>query len=384
MHALVLLALAASPDVNLLTLEAGAVAVEASDSYGGDWTVDGLVDGNPRTGWCSPMGARGPWTFVFELEQRSALVEVEVDNTNAQEREYPGISASGLEVWVSSNRADGFTQVTSLKLPKGGRARVPLAEAPFGRFVKLVVTGNHGATNFTELMEVSVKGHPLEPPGPPMRHASGTWDLSGGGVLRLVVDDDAQVRGCVVLGADAWRLRGAMAGRVARVSLDAPEGPPEAGTVVVASSGAVLRWARREPSAVVVGTRRPEGPDADCAALMDQAALERRLAGAPDGIVLRGVGFGANDEPRLEPGAELAPLAGLLAARPQLKVRMLVLGKTTEPANDELKRCERRARAVLAALMKLGVPPESVVLGYGLLKVGPVQPEPRVEVRLER
>ena len=72
MHALVLLALAASPDVNLLTLEAGAVAVEASDSYGGDWTVDGLVDGNPRTGWCSPMGARGPWTFVFELEQRSA------------------------------------------------------------------------------------------------------------------------------------------------------------------------------------------------------------------------------------------------------------------------------------------------------------------------
>jgi hypothetical protein len=34
--------------------------------------------------------------------------------------------------------------------------------------------------------------------------------------------------------------------------------------------------------------------------------------------------------------------------------------------------------------MKQGVPPESVVLGYGLLKVGLVQPEPRVEVRVER
>lgn len=384
MHALLLAALAAAPDVNLLSLEAGAVAVEASDSYGGDWTVDGLVDGNPRTGWCSPSGARGPYTFVFELEQRSALTEVEVDDTNAQEREYPGISASGLEVWVSSTRGDAFTLVTSLKLPKGGRVKVPLTEAPFGRFVKLVVTGNHGAPTFTELMEVAVKGHPLEPPGPPMRHASGTWDLAGGGVLRLLVDDGAQVHGCVVQGADAWRLRGAMTGRVARVTLESLDGAGEAATVVVASSGAVLRWARREPAVVVVGTRRPDGPDADCAALMDQAAFERRLTGAPDGVVLRGVSFGANDEPRVEPASELPALAGLLVARPQLQVRMLVLGKTTEPAADELKRCERRARAVLAALMKLGVAPESVELGYGLLKVGPVQPEPRVEVRLER
>jgi hypothetical protein len=63
------------------------------------------------------------------------------------------------------------------------------------------------------------------------------------------------------------------------------------------------------------------------------------------------------------------------------RVQLLVLGRSIDPAGDELKRCERRAMAVLNALTKKGIAPERVELGHGVIKWPTVKPEPRVEAR---
>jgi hypothetical protein len=59
---------------------------------------------------------------------------------------------------------------------------------------------------------------------------------------------------------------------------------------------------------------------------------------------------------------------------------VLVLGKT-DGSPEELKKTERRATSVANALLRKGVPPERVEIGFGLLKWPAVKPEPRVEAR---
>lgn len=61
----------------------------------------------------------------------------------------------------------------------------------------------------------------------------------------------------------------------------------------------------------------------------------------------------------------------------------MVYGRTTEVPSDELRRCERRAQALLGYLAKKGVPASRLEAGYGLVRLGAaVKLEPRVEVQL--
>ena len=59
MMPLLLLVLAASPEVNLLSLEAGTVIVQSPASWGGTWTPEALADGDLATGWCAAVGTKG-------------------------------------------------------------------------------------------------------------------------------------------------------------------------------------------------------------------------------------------------------------------------------------------------------------------------------------
>ncbi|MFO0597669.1 MAG: hypothetical protein U0228_20350 [Myxococcaceae bacterium] len=375
------LALAASPavpEVNLLSIEAGAVLLDSSPSYGGTWSAEALADGAAGTGWSSPSGARGPFHFTFELEQRSVLTAIEVDNTNAEEPSYPGISASALEVWVMGAQTDQPTRVATLKLGKRGKARLALPKDTTGRIIKLVVPGNLGHASYTELMEVAVLGHPLEPTPSPTRSLDGLWSLDDG-VVVLTADQGA-VSGCVRRANDALRFTGTVQGRVAQGSLEGLDRLKGSATFVVSSDGNTLR-ARYEM--VGFGTWKASRRDAlkpDCATLIAEAALGRRLDAATGPVALLGVGFGPDDTLRTTAGDELTALASLLAERPTARVELAVLGRTDGGA-DELKRTERRAQAVIQALMKLGLAPERVELGFGVMKWPGVRPEPRVEAR---
>lgn len=369
---------AAAPDVNMLALEAGTVIIESSPSYGGAWTAEALADGSSATGFCGPQGTKGPFHFTFELEQRSVLTAVEVDNAGTEEGSYTGISAAVVEVWVSGAQSDSPTKVATVKVPKGGKARAVLPKDTLGRFVKLVVPGNHGNAQYTELMEVSVLGHPLEPTPAPTRNIAGTWSLDDG-VIRISADG-ASVSGCVSRANDAWRFRGTLAGHVAKVQVESLDRTRGNATLVVSSDGTRLRGRYQLGSFGSWSASRKEGAPIDCELLFAQASLARRLDSAREPVALLGVGFNADDSAQLEANDDLSALAAILTSRPSARVTLMVLGKT-DGSPDELKHSERRATSIANALLKKGVPPERVELGFGLMKWPSVKPEPRVEAR---
>ncbi|MFT3707693.1 MAG: discoidin domain-containing protein [Archangium sp.] len=373
-----LLAAAAGPDVNMLALEAGTVIVDSSPSYGGAWTAEALADGSASTGFCGPQGTKGPFFFTFELEQRSVLTSVEIDNTGDEEPSYPGISAASVEVWVSGAQTDQAQKVATVKVPRAGKARFALPKDTLGRFVKLVVPGNHGNPSYTELMEVAVMGHPLEPTPSPTRNIAGMWSLDDG-VIRIAADG-ATVTGCVLRKNDAQRFRGTIAGHVAKVTLEGLDRTRGSATMVVTADATRLRGRYQLGGFGTWTATRKEGALVDCDAMIAQAALARRLDAARDSLVLMGVGFAANDEVALEANDDLSSIVALLHDRPTARVQFTVLGKT-DGAPDELKRTERRATALANALLKKGVPPERVEIGFGLMKWPAVKPEPRVEAR---
>ena len=208
--------LAAVPETNLLSLEAGTVIVQAPASWGGTWTPEALSDGDPATGWCNAMGLKGPYAFVYELEQRSMLSVLEVNNANDEEASNPGCSAHGVEVWVSSSSpSEGFTKVATLALKRSGSGRVTLPKETMARWVRLIIPGNHGDQRYTELMEVSLLGHALEPS--PQKNLSGTWRIDGGGTLRLT-GDGTTLTGCALFAEDVWTVKGTGRGRAATLN----------------------------------------------------------------------------------------------------------------------------------------------------------------------
>lgn len=381
---LVLALLAAAPEANLLSLEAGGLAVETPTSYGGGWSPERLVDGDPATGWCSADGAKGPWKFVYELEQRSRLLRVDVDNSGAQESGYPGISASGLEVWVSSSGpTDGFARVATVALKRGGRAQAAFPKDTFGRWVRLVVPGSLGDKRYTELMEVSVAGEPLEPSPP--RHFAGTWAVEGGGRVRLGGDGDT-LEGCALFpAAQAWEFGGRVRGRSATLAWQSAL-EAESGSLALLLAGEdalVGRWRTSAGGSGDWFKARRTSAAVSCREAIADARFGRRLSSDQRrGLTLEGVSFDAADELKLDERSDLPSLERLLTQSPEHRVRVLVLGRTTEPAPDELRRCERRAQRLLAHLQQSGVPPGAYELGVGLLKVGAaVQVEPRVELQ---
>lgn len=382
MH-LLLLALAAVPEANLLSLEAGTVVVQAPASWGGTWTPEALADGDAATGWCNAVGTKGPYAFVYELEQRSVLTSLEVNDANTEESSNPGCSARGVELWVSTSSAtDGFTKAAVLPLKKSGAGRFALPKDTVARWVRLVVPGNHGDPRYTELMEVSVQGRPLEPVV--QRSLSGTWTLEGGGQLRLT-GEGAALAGCALWADSVWALKGETRGRGAALTW-AEEASTGTVTLALGDDGSLRAHWRKDSggSGSWTGVKRAEA-GLDCRSALEDLRFVRRLRTETLGLTLTGVSFDlASDELKLEARHELGALERMLASGGP-RVRVLVLGRSSEAAPDELKRCERRAQRLLVHLQHAGVPTSAVDVGVGILKVGAaVQLEPRVEVLLLR
>jgi hypothetical protein len=382
------LLLAAAPDVNLLSLENGGVPIETPPTYGGTWSVQAMFDGVSTTGWCSAEDAKGPFTFTFELEQRSLLTSVDADDTSAEETTNPGISTRALEIWVSTKGPyDGYTLAAKLPMPKSGSAGSALPKDTLARWVRVVVKGNWGHPHYTELMELAVRGHGLEPPV--KRSVAGTWSLEHGTVLRLN-DGDLFVSGCEATQSgepQVWLMRGEQRGRVARFEWREAAAENTGTAVVALTDDGTLHGVWKSSSGgsgLWVGSPRVTDPVLDCAAAAEEARLLKRLANEPRGATLHGVGF-EGDELKLQAENDLAPLRRALAGSHELKARVLVLGRAADPAADELKRTERRAQKIVQYLLATGASSSQLDTGFGLMRFGAaVQLEPRVEVQLLR
>jgi hypothetical protein len=384
------LLLAAAPDVNMLTLEAGSVPIETPATYGGSWSAYAMSDGTTSTGWCSANDAKGPFAFTFELEQRSQLTELEADNTGVEEASNPGISARNLEVWVSTaGPRDGFTLAARLGLPKSAAATVQLPKETVARWVRIVIKSNWGNPHYTELMELSLRGHPLEPVL--RRGVHGEWDLAQGTLLQLADEEGGGgLEGCELQEQperNVWLLNGDKHGRSVRLEWKEAAGPARGkGTFVLADDGTLRgRWTSESgASGEWLGVRRASEPKTSCYVEAEQLRFLKRLKAEPYAVALRGVSFDG-DELKLASDSELTALRQMLLGNKDLKARVLVLGKAADPVADELKRSERRAQKIIQYLTTGGVPASQLDVGFGLLRFGSaVQLEPRVEAQLAR
>ena len=75
-----------APDIDLTAFANGALVESSSSDYGGGWEARWLTDESAETGWCNADGAKGPFSIVISLPDRSELhaaqQRVEVDTTH--------------------------------------------------------------------------------------------------------------------------------------------------------------------------------------------------------------------------------------------------------------------------------------------------------------
>lgn len=353
---MVLLAAAPAPErINALAFDNGAVLLQDGGSYGtgvSGWSAWNLTDGDESQGWCSaehrPTGA----TFVWDLDTTWSLQALAVSTRNLQEDGYPGITARVVELHLDAG--SGFQKVGSYTLARDTRKEFALPEGTTARQAKLVVVANHGHPDFTELAEVELLGTRAGKVAPP--RLAGDFGTSYG-PMRFAVEGE-QVLGCYDH-VDGATVEGVVEGRVARVTWSEPaEGAVRRGTATfsVSPDGARL-WGVWYEDGKLAGewngkrVGRAEGTRCTPRRRGTAEALRREKR-----VVLYGIRFATgSDVPLPESEGSLADLASALKQDPKLRLR--VEGHTDAVAGDayNLDLSQRRARQVLAALVKRGV-----------------------------
>jgi outer membrane protein OmpA-like peptidoglycan-associated protein len=340
---------------DILDLADGAVVVSSSGAYSTDWPDLGLVDGTTETGWCSPTGQAPPFSFVIELARSYRLRRLTTSSENAQEAGYPGISARGLEVWLSAQGPDeGFERLATIEAPQGGRQTFELPEDSQGQWLKLVVTSNWGDASFTELMELEAEGDPVGPL-PEGRSVTGIYRTNYG-LMRL------EQRGTGVEGCYDWdggTLRGSTDGRVLDFEWREDDGRQVGTAVLVLDSAAEvlngLWYEQGQFRGIWQGPRAAAGEEPECRIAGDGESLAQALS-ATGRAILYGIYFDS-DSATLTPESEpaLGELLDLLAGTDALSV---ILEGHTDSSNTDahnLELSQNRAAAVREWLVAHGI-----------------------------
>lgn len=380
MNHLILTLLAMAPsatDTNLLSFEAGGVAL--FQPWEGVRTPEAFIAVDPNFYRQTGEG-KSPIEIVYELEQRSMLVSIDVSFTRQE-----GSTPTTLDVQVSSaGPAVGFVRVATLTLKApSGRGHATFAKETLGRWVRLGVAGKDEFLS-SEIINVLVNGHPLEPSA--VRSFTGAWHLnSNNGVLRLA-SDGAAISGCATWPDRVWSIRGTAHGRTAELTWQDETAGTTGSAIAALGDDGALRGRSRDDNGsreIWLGLKRPD-VTFDCRAAVDDQRLAHRLRNAPPGnLTLAGVSFDPKtDELRLDERNDLVTFERQLAKPGHQHARVFVFGRSTEPPADELKRCERRAQRLLAHLQQAGVRSGALEVAVGIVKLNPVQVEPRVEVML--
>jgi outer membrane protein OmpA-like peptidoglycan-associated protein len=343
--------------LDALDFDNGAILISETGSYGkgiGAWSAWHLTDGDEAVGWCSPQGTPTGSTFVWDLDAVWDLKAFAISTRNMQESGYPGISARSVELWLGEGGS--WRKAGTFQVGKLDRKEFPLPAGSRARQVKLVVTGNHGNAEYTEIAELDLFGARAAPAAPV--RIAGSYRTNYG-PMRFVQEGD-EVYGCYDYASKRSDVWGTVSGRNARVVwLEESEGSVRQGTATfaVTPDGNELWGVWYEGGSLAgewAGPRVGEAEGPKCTPrkkgqLASSLKLQKRA-------VLYGIRFDSNaDVPRPESAATLDELVALL--RQEAALRLLVEGHTDATNTDayNLDLSERRARSVVAALVKRGV-----------------------------
>jgi outer membrane protein OmpA-like peptidoglycan-associated protein len=202
--------LQAGEDDDLLDLDSGGLVLSATTQYGGRWNAQALLDGSNLTGWSSAKGYPYPNEFLIELPRRCLLASFVVDNTGAEESNFPGISARHFALYSSATSNDEVVDlILSGEAEKGKRKVFALEKPTEVRWLKLAIFSNWGNSSHTQLMELEGYGEVLGPV-PQQKPMQGIYS-SNYGLMRLEQSGDYVV-GCYE--ADNGLLSGRTNGRL--------------------------------------------------------------------------------------------------------------------------------------------------------------------------
>jgi outer membrane protein OmpA-like peptidoglycan-associated protein len=369
--ALALWTLAAAPAaaaLDALDFDQGALLLSETGSYSdgvAGWSAWRLTDGDETLGWCSPSEAPVGGTFVWELDSLWRLDAFVLSNANVQEDSYPGISARSVDLFVSLDGQD-WKKAGSFQIGKLARKSFPLPKGTQARQVKLVVTANHGHPEYTEIAELDLLGARVEQT--PAASLAGDY-ATNYGPMRFVQEGE-QLWGCYDWGDARTAVWGSLSGRVARVVwFEESEGATRQGTATFAVKKTGDLWGIWYEGGEIQGTwegpraGRGEGPTCK----PEKKGQLGTLLKAKGRAVLYGIHFAVNaDVPLASSATTLEELAGVLKADRSLRV--LIEGHTDATNTDayNLDLSARRAKSVVAWLVKHGVEPGRLTArGFG-------------------
>jgi outer membrane protein OmpA-like peptidoglycan-associated protein len=155
--------LQAGEDDDLLNLDSGSLVLSATTQYGGRWNAQALVDGSNLTGWSSAKGYPYPNEFLIELPRRCVLASFVVDNTGAEESNFPGISSRHFALYGSAtSNHEVVDLILSGEAEKGKRKVFTIEKPTEVHWLKLAILSNWGNTSHTQLMELEGYGQVLD------------------------------------------------------------------------------------------------------------------------------------------------------------------------------------------------------------------------------
>ena len=348
----------------------GAMLIEESGSYGSgtsSWAAWRLTDGSETDGWATPQGKPAGSTFVWELDSTWRLDTFGLSTKNLQEAGYPGVSARKVELFVAP-ASGSWKSVGTFEIGKEERKEYPLPKGTQAARVKLVVLANHGNGEYTEISEVDLFGERTAPMV--NRSIAGVYQTNYG-PMRFVQDGD-RVAGCYDWNGDVGYVQGSVSGRVAQVTWSEPKPDNRQGLATFSVGADGKLWGVWYERGALAGTwegpRTTEDKAPKCVpARKNQVTEELQRSGK---AVLYGIRFATgSDLPLPESRPTLDELASALKATPALTVEISGHTDNTASAEHNLDLSNRRAKSVVAALVKSGIAEARLQpKGYGLTR----------------
>ena len=162
---------------SLVSFSSGALIARKPQEYGEGWSAFWLLDEKADTGWATPKNVVTPQQIVIALPEKTTLTRLEFDtaSTDGENR-----GAKDVLVELSDESADaGYQKIAEVTLEKQmDRQTFPAGSDIAGRWVRLNIRNNHGATDFTELMDF--RGYGRQETQTPFRDASGSYETDYG------------------------------------------------------------------------------------------------------------------------------------------------------------------------------------------------------------
>jgi len=217
----------AAEQPSLISFSAGALIVQKPQEYSDSWSAFWLLDEKSSSGWATPENVITPQTIVIALPERTQLDRLSFDTDHI---DGDGRGAKDVSVAMSDTSAtSGFQPIASVSLQdRADNQSFPVSAQVPGRWLRVVVSNNHGSPKYIELCEIRGYGRQLTQT--PFPDASGTYSTNFGNFhLR---QEGTSVTGCYEYSGGL--LNGGIEGRVMKFTWD--EGPQKKGPAIMVFS----------------------------------------------------------------------------------------------------------------------------------------------------